>query len=261
MSLKHDILLQLESAGERFLSGQELAARFGVTRAAVWKAVNALREEGAEIESVTNRGYRLAARPDLLSAEEIRSLLLPRFAETEIAIFDRLDSPNNEGKRRLANGLQKPLLVIAAEQTEGRGRMGRSFYSPADTGLYMSLALYAPEGFSGAVYTTTAAAVATARALETLSSLPVQIKWVNDLYLDGRKICGILTEAVTDFESGLVSGLVIGIGVNLRTPDGEFPEDIQKIAGSAFGNNTFPDLRNRLAASILDRLMKENAEI
>ncbi len=248
MSLKHEVLLRLRQAGGDFVSGQELADTLSVSRAAVWKAITALRSDGAVIESVTNRGYRLAKGCDLLSAELISASL--RHSDLRVTVFDSIDSTNNEAKRRLAGGFTGVELVVAAEQTAGRGRMGRTFYSPAQTGLYMSLALACPDGFENAVCSTTAAAVAVVRAIEQLTPAHPLIKWVNDIYLDGRKICGILTEGVTDFESGTLTGIVIGIGVNLHTRD--FPEEIGMTAASL--GEAAPG-RCVLSAAIADELL------
>lgn len=248
MSLKHDILLRLHETCGGFISGQELADSLGVSRAAVWKAITALRNDGAVIESVTNRGYRLLKGFDLLSAELISAAL--EHKDLRVSVFDSLDSTNNEAKRRLAGGFSGAELIVASQQTAGRGRMGRSFYSPAGTGLYMSLAISCPGGFENAVYSTTAAAVAVVRAIERLTPLRPRIKWVNDICLDGRKICGILTEGVTDFESGSLTGVVIGIGVNLNTED--FPADIAQAAAS-LGDSA--PRRCVLAAAIADELL------
>lgn len=247
MSLKHDVFLRLCQTGGGFISGQELADSLGVSRAAVWKAITALRNDGAVIESVTNRGYRLSEGCDLLSEELITAVL--RHRDIRVSVFDCIDSTNNEAKRRLAGGGPGAELIVASQQTAGRGRMGRSFYSPAETGLYMSLALSCPGGFESAVSSTTAAAVAVVRAIERLTPLRPLIKWVNDIYLDGRKVCGILTEGVTDFETGALTGIVVGIGINLHTE--EFPADIGAVAASL--GSSSPG-RCVLAAAVADEL-------
>jgi BirA family biotin operon repressor/biotin-[acetyl-CoA-carboxylase] ligase len=250
MSIKYDVLARLGREGGGFVSGQELAKELGVTRSAVWKAITSLRDEGVRIESVTNRGYRLVDSGDVLSAELIELALLPQYKGIAVSVFDSIDSTNNEAKRRLAGNIASPELIVASCQTAGRGRMGREFYSPAQTGLYMSLALQNRSGFSGAVYTTTAAAVAVVRAIKSLTGIDTGIKWVNDIYLNGHKVCGILTEAVTDFESGAISGLVIGIGINLRTE--LFPDSVGAVAASI---GELAPGRSELAAAITNELM------
>ena len=144
-----------------------------------------------------------------------------------VRVFDEIDSTSNEAKRMAADGADVPTLIAAARQTAGRGRMGRSFYSPAQTGAYFSVLYPICTPLWGAVSVTGAAAVATMRAIRTLTGKQTQIKWVNDLYLDGKKICGILTEAVTFGER---THLIVGIGVNLNTQD--FPNGLNATAGS-----------------------------
>lgn len=250
MSIKNDVLLKLEAADGQYVSGQSLADSLGVTRNAVWKAVQSLRGEGMQIDSSPNIGYRLIHSGDALLPELVTLNLPARYQDTKVSILESVDSTNNEAKRRLAVPGAERELIIAIKQTAGRGRMGRGFYSPADTGLYMSLLLRRDSDFSDAVYFTTAASVAVARAIEKLCDKRPTIKWVNDLYLDGSKICGILTEAVSDFETGLISGVVIGIGVNLKTTD--FPEDIRRRA-TALGDSA-PG-RCELAAGICAELL------
>ena len=225
MSLKRDILNELKEA-DGFVSGQTLAQRFSKSRAAVWKAIKALRKEGYVIDAVTNRGYCLSSENDLLSAEIIKSRLS---CKINVHYFDSIDSTNTEAKRRISSGDLSEMLIVANEQTSGRGRQGKSFYSPALTGIYMTLVIHPDVSLRNAVTATTAAAVAVCRAIETLTELKPQIKWVNDVYLNGNKICGILTEAVSDFETGTVSSVIIGIGINIKTVN--FPSEIEN-AGS-----------------------------
>ena len=228
MALKDDILSSLEENRGAFVSGQALAEKFGVSRAAVSKAVAALREDGRPIESATNRGYRLSA--DDLSEAGIRAALPDRYRDIGIVVLRETDSTNNEAKRLLSAGKNGTFLVSAGSQTGGRGRRGRSFASPPGSGAYLTLAVRADASITDAVSSTTRAATATALALEKLTGDAMQIKWVNDVYYKGKKLCGILTEAVSDFESGVTQTLIIGIGVNMHS-DG-LPEDLRDIAGA-----------------------------
>ena len=221
--LKEDILKTLSGARERYLSGQELAKTFGVSRSAVWKAVKALQADGVEIEAVTNKGYRLA--PDALTRFDI---VLPE--GVELYFYDSIDSTNTQAKRLLAEGLSGNALVTANEQTAGRGRQGRSFYSPKNTGIYYSYVFHPQKTLADAVFITTAAAVSVIRAIERLSAVKPTIKWVNDVYVEGKKICGILTEAVSDFESGALESVIVGIGINVSTAS--FPEELRDTAAS-----------------------------
>lgn len=226
--LKDEVLKEL-SAGKT-VSGQALANKYGVSRTAVWKAVSALKASGYKIRGANNSGYTLKGR-DVLSPEQIAESAMEYAGKfglekgldgVEIICAESVDSTNNEAKR-LAAEKGKCRLIAAEEQTDGRGRLGRSFYSPKGTGAYFTLALHGQTEFSEAVKITSLAAVAVCRAVENLTGLSPMIKWVNDVYLNGKKFCGILTEAVADVESGKVSDVIIGIGVNLSTesfPDG-----------------------------------------
>ena len=256
MALRDDLLAELEKRRGEDVSGQALAERFGVSRSAVWKAVNALRAAGFEISSTPNRGYRLRPEDDRLSAAGVRAALGEAYAGLRVRVYETLDSTNQEAKRLLAAGEPCPMLLLAEEQTAGRGRRGRGFYSPAGEGLYMTLALQPRAALSQATLLTAAAAVAVAQAVEALTALACQIKWVNDVYLDGKKLCGILTEASGSFEADALSSVCAGIGVNVRTRD--FPEEF---AGRACSLWPRAVSRNRLAAEIAVRLLNFAADL
>ena len=256
MALRDDLLAELEKRRGEDVSGQALAERFGVSRSAVWKAVNALRLAGFEISSTPNRGYRLRAEDDRLSAAGVRAALGEACAGLRVRVYETLDSTNQEAKRLLAAGEPCPMLLLTEEQTAGRGRRGRGFYSPAGEGLYMTLALQPRAALSQATLLTAAAAVAVAQSVEALTALACQIKWVNDVYLDGKKLCGILTEASGSFEADTLSSVCAGIGVNVRTRD--FPEEL---AGRACSLWPRAVSRNRLAAEIAVRLLNFAADL
>lgn len=256
MALRDDLLAELEKRRGEDVSGQALAERFGVSRSAVWKAVNALRAAGFEISSTPNRGYRLRPEDDRLSAAGVRAALGEAYAGLRVRVYETLDSTNQEAKRLLAAGEPCPMLLLAEEQTAGRGRRGRGFYSPAGEGLYMTLALQPRAALSQATLLTAAAAVAVAQAVEALTALACQIKWVNDVYLDGKKLCGILTEASGSFEADALSSVCAGIGVNVRTRD--FPEEL---AGRACSLWPRAVSRNHLAAEIAVRLLNFAADL
>ena len=249
---KHDVLALLQRREGEYLSGEELARSLSLSRTAVWKAIGQLRAEGHPIESVTRRGYRLLPGGDVLSAEGVREHLRRR--ELRVEVVRSVSSTNTVLKARAERGEDAGSVLIALEQTAGRGRMGRGFYSPEGSGLYMSV-LYRPSSpLSDAVRITACAAVAVAETIEELSGRPAQIKWVNDVLVDGKKVCGILTEASLDCESGVFRYLIVGIGVNTSVPDGDYPEALRGVAGAAFSAAAVPQLRCRLAAGILDRL-------
>ena len=189
---------------------------------------------------------------DVLSAEGVAALL--RHRELRIEYLESVGSTNTLLKARAEQGETAGLALIASEQTAGRGRMGRSFYSPEGCGLYMSV-LYRPNvPTAEAVRITACAAVAAALTIEELSGKATQIKWVNDVLVDGRKVCGILTEASLDSALGTLRHLIVGVGVNTAVPRGDYPEELRGIAGAAFAGENIPRLRCRLAAGILDRL-------
>lgn len=248
---KDEVLKLLASRPDRPVSGAELAERLRLSRTAVWKAVEQLREEGWVIDSAPRRGYRLSSQSDVLSVEGIRKYL--RHPELTVEVHRSVGSTNTMLKALAAEGAPEGLALVASEQTGGRGRMGRSFYSPG-SGVYLSLLLRPSLPAAEATAITACAAVATAETLERLSGRPTQIKWVNDIWMDGKKVCGILTEASVDCESGGMHYVVPGIGVNVCPPAGGFPEELREIAGAVFAQPALPDLRCRIAAGILDRL-------
>ena len=230
MVLKEKILAFLEENTDTFISGQQLGERFGVSRNAVWKAVNQIKSDGYTIKSVSNKGYSLSADSDVLSMNAIREKLTGTASDLDVIVFDTIDSTNNEAKRMTVNGISHDSLIIANEQTGGRGRLGRSFYSPKNTGIYMSFLLHTQLELSDAVGVTTAAAVAVVRAIEKLTDVTPVIKWVNDVYIGEKKICGILTEGMSGFEQGTAQAIIIGIGINITTNN--FPEEIINRAGA-----------------------------
>ncbi len=249
---RDDVLNALWQRADEYVSGEELARSLSLSRTAVWKAIGQLREEGYAVESQPRLGYRLLSGSDVLSAEGVRRHL--RHRELRLQVYKTISSTNTVLKSLAAEGAESGLVLLSEEQTAGRGRMGRSFYSPPASGLYLSLLLRPAMQASDATRLTACAAVAVCETIEALSGRPAQIKWVNDVFMDGRKVCGILTEASIDCETGTLHYVIIGIGVNTRAPAGDFPEELRNIAGSAFGTADLPELRCRLAAGILDRL-------
>ena len=243
--------LELLGTGET-VSGAELARELNVSRNAVWKVMTSLRQNGYEIEAVPNRGYRLVSVPDRLSEAEILRWLNTKELGCELEIHERLDSTNNRAKTLAAAGAKHGMTVIADSQTGGRGRMGRSFFSPEHSGIYMTVILKPAISPDKAGLLTSLAAVAAARAVEKVSGADVKIKWVNDLYAGGKKICGILSEAGLGMETGRLDWAVVGIGIN--TAKMVFPEELRETASSV-GNETgtAPD-RNRLIAEILNEM-------
>ncbi len=261
MTTKQQIAALLEQHETEYISGSAIADALGLTRAAVWKCVKQLEAEGYDIES-TKKGYRLGDDNNALSEGLIRRYLdsgsksgtseggtSGLAKRVSLEVLSSVDSTNNYLKRMVS---QTPSwhAVIASEQTAGRGRMGRTFKSPAGTGVYLSVLLRPALPAQQAVRLTTAAAVAACLAIEECTDASASIKWVNDVYVNGRKTCGILTEASIDLESGGLDWAVMGIGFNVYEPEGGFPEEIRNIAGAVTGKRS-RDLRCRIAASFL----------
>lgn len=251
MSTKNDVLGEL-MATEAPLSGERLARRLGISRNSVWKAVEQLRRDGYEIEGVTNRGYRLAGAPDRVSEPEIRRWLTAQTIGARMELHARLDSTNTRAKALAMSGAPHGTLVIAESQSGGKGRMGRAFFSPEHTGVYITYVLRPKMCAERAVMLTSLAAVAVARAIEALADVDVKIKWVNDLYINDRKVCGILCEASLDFEAGGLEYAVMGIGVNVAAMD--FPPELAEIATSVANECGKSVSRSRLIAEISNQL-------
>ena len=249
-----DRILELLWQEESYLSGEEMARRLSVSRTAVWKGIEQLRTEGYRIDSSTNRGYRLLPESDVLSEAGIRKYL--RTDRVRLKVYDSISSTNTVLKKMAEEGAEEGLCLAAGEQTAGRGRLGRSFYSPKDSGLYLSLLLRPELRAENAVAMTACAAVAAAQAIESIAPVRTEIKWVNDVLVNGRKVCGILTEASLDCENGRLKYMVVGIGINTRLPASDYPEELRGIAGAAFeSGRNIPELRCRLAGELLNRLM------
>ncbi len=247
-----DSILELLRESPGPLSGQQMAQRLGVTRNTVWKAVEKLRAAGYEISAVTNQGYRLQAESNVVSPDNIRRWLEPQAAGVAIRVLESVTSTNTVLKELAEQGGREGMVVIARQQTQGKGRLGRSFVSPPGSGLYMSILLRPRFSAEEALSITTAAAAAVARAIDGITGRRALIKWVNDVYFRGRKVCGILTEASVDFENSGLHYAVLGIGVNLQEPPGGFPPEVAPVAGALFQEEPPQGAASRLAAGILN---------
>ena len=247
--------LLAENRGE-YVSGENIAGSFGVTRSAVWKAIAALRRDGHIIDASTNKGYRLVRLSNDLTEAGVRMNLKEGSRVRKIICLDSVDSTNNYAKKLALTGEDDGTLVAADRQTAGRGRRGHTFESPPGTGLYMSLILKPKVDAEHFQMITIAGAVAVCLAVEELypsSRGELAIKWVNDVFFKGKKISGILTEGVTDFESGEISSVVTGIGINVSTRN--FPAEFAALAGSIFGDGESLFGRDELCARIADHIM------
>lgn len=257
LSTKDAMLSLFEQNKGEWFSGEEIASRLDVSRTAIWKAVDSLRSEGYPIDSQKSRGYRLSPDTDIVSSQGVGKYLSQDLS-LNMTVFDEVVSTNTLLKERAADGEKEGTVIIANSQTGGKGRLGRSFFSPLDTGLYISVLLrptdMAPQR---ALRITTMAAVAACDAIEGVLTgwEKPQIKWVNDIFLRERKVVGILTEASMSMENGNLEYAVLGIGFNVYPPEGGFPEEIRNIAGAILPERV-PDAKNKIAAVFLNRFFE-----
>ncbi len=286
MTTKEQILLLFENNRGKYFSGEQIAEDLSVSRTAVWKAVKALQNDGYPVAAATNKGYCLPEYTDILSAQgiekylpggsfegsfdEIRvtsgenaasadtspasppgSSITGNTGSLKIEVFQTVSSTNSLARDRAAAGCTDELVIVSNEQTAGRGRLGRSVFTPGGTALYISL-LLRPKDFTAGQATriTTMAAVAMCRAIEAVSEEKALIKWVNDIFLQGRKVCGILTEGSFNMETGMLDYAVLGLGVNVYPPENGFPKEIENTAGTVFKERK-NDAKNKLCAEFI----------
>ncbi len=251
--VRDEVLRALEAHRGQLVSGGTLARELGVSRTAVWKAITSLREKGFPIESVAGEGYRLAQSSDALSEAGIAMELKTDRIARSMRVFSQVDSTNTYLKSCAAE-LPDGYAAIADCQTAGRGRRGRTFHSPSGTGLYMSILLHPTLSLECINMITVGAAVAMCEAIEETAGFSPDIKWVNDVLMHGKKLCGILTEASVEAETGLLSYAIVGVGINIRQPKGGMPEDIRDLAGCLEDFAPHPVRRNALAASFFNHM-------
>ena len=225
--MKEEILRLLRSA-DGYISGQELCNRFGVSRTAVWKAINQLKEAGYEIEAQQNKGYKLMAAPDLMTEAEIKSLMHTDWVAKEVLYFDTIDATNIKAQELAEKGYPSGTLVVADKQESGKGRRGRSWVSPSGTGIFMTLMIKPDINPNNASMLTLVAALAVAKAITSVTGEEALIKWPNDIVINGKKVCGILTEMNAQFD--YINHIVVGIGINVHNES--FPEEISQMASS-----------------------------
>lgn len=290
MTTKEKVLELLTQNKENSVSGEKLAEACNVSRAAIWKAVNSLRENGCNIEGTTNGGYMLSGVADVFSTEVFSSAFeknFPQFTSisaeskkevypSHIECFKEIDSTNTYAKKVLseAGNLRSfdgslteagkkyhRAIIVAESQTAGRGRLGRTFYSPSKTGIYLTV-IYAPKGgIHDPAKLTAFSAVAVCRAIKKLYGINSKIKWINDIFINGKKVSGILTEGFTNFETGQIESAIIGIGINISDNPDVFPEEVKKVAGSITGSEKLNESgevsvsRCQLAAHVAGELL------
>ncbi len=252
MSVKDDVLLILEENKNNPISGEALANKLNCTRASIWKAVKSLQNEGYEVEAVNNKGYTLKNSSDAVKKPIIKKMIEKAGVDLKLEVLECVESTNDLLKSYANSGVKDDMVIVAKEQTKGKGRRGRSFYSPKGTGIYISFLLHPDIQVQEASRLTTLAAAAECCAIEKVSKESADIKWVNDVIMRGKKVSGILTEAATSVEDGSLEYVIPGIGINVYEPDGGFPEDIKDIAGAIFpGNEKKENLRNTIIAEFI----------
>lgn len=259
MSVKEEVLKELEARRGAMVSGGALSERLGVSRTAVWKAITALRADGLEIDSVPGGGYRLRQGDDSLTADGVRALLHTRVLGSEVLVLPEVSSTNTVMKQEYAAVKPEGFALLALRQSGGRGRLGRTFASP-DGGMYLTVLLRPRLELRDLQFLTIAAAVAVCRAIEDTCGFRPGIKWVNDVLMEGKKLCGILTEASIVGETGALDYVVVGIGINLRFDLGNTPE-LAGIVGSLGDFCEKAPRRAELTAVVLTRLEEQYLKI
>lgn len=254
MTVKEQILQELFQAKGQYYSGEQLAEKMHVTRAAVWKAIKTLQKEGYTIVSKKKLGYALSDFTDYLDETQITTRLTTTSLGSTIVILPEISSTNTYLKSKIQEGAKHGTVVVADSQTAGKGRQGRNFISPKGSGLYFSVLISKKLPMRDAPLLTACAAVASARAIDRLYGANTKIKWVNDLFLNGKKICGILTEGIVSLESGYLEHAVIGIGINVRNALQYLPEELTKTVTSLEDALSVDIDRNALLAAILNEL-------
>ena len=259
MKTKEAVLLYLQEHTGEPISGEKMALALNKSRTSIWKAIQSLKKEGYTIDSSTNKGYTLSENNDVLSEQQINQELIQQHHPIDwvIQTMETTTSTNDLAKLYANQNSTTPAIFISEEQTAGRGRLGRKFISPAKSGLYISLCLFPTVALEDLSLITCATAVACVETIEQLTGKSLNIKWVNDLFYQDKKVGGILTEVISDFESQQVQSLIVGMGINLIDSPQSFPEELHSIVGSIFSskkeydNSSFN--RNHFIAQFLEK--------
>lgn len=247
--MKTEVLKLLKQA-DGYLSGQDICDWLKVSRTAVWKVINQLKEEGYEIEAVRNRGYRLMSVADVITEAELKSRMKSRWAGGQLKYYEEIDSTNNQAKRLAEEGSPHGTLVVADRQSAGKGRRGRSWVSPGGTGIWMSILMRPQIPPMHAAMMTLVMALAVCEGVERETGLKTQIKWPNDIIIDGKKICGILTEMSSELD--FIHYVVTGMGINVNME--EFPDELKDKATSLRLEAGRPFARSAIIARVMESL-------
>lgn len=256
MSTSEKVLYLLESNRDKYTSGEEMAAQCGVSRNAVWKAIRELKNRGYDIDAVSNKGYKLSEINNIISAEGIRTYLKePEKAHCDISVYDSLESTNDEAKLLAMKGAAHGTVIVATRQSGGRGRKDHTFFSP-EGGLYLSIILK-PESmpFTDSGKLTKLVGRAVSESIYDLTGISTHVEGINDLYVDSKKVCGILIESGSEFDSGTLQWIVAGIGINFDSNIEDFPKEIRDRAASLFAPGKATITKNELIANIIQRII------
>ncbi len=251
MTTKDKVLHLLKNTNE-FLSGEKIAQQLQLSRTSIWKAIKELEKAGYRFEHGPT-GYRYLPS-DVLDAKEIQEALRPYIPGLNVQTMLTSESTMKDAKLAVAKGENSPTLFVADTQEQAHGRFGRPFFAEPGRGIYMSLLLHPDKRFDELPQYTILAASACAKAIQEETKRTTAIKWVNDIYIDKKKVCGILSEAVSDMESGRISHIIIGAGLNFSIPQAHFPQEIQEKATSVFPDGQATITRNQLISKIWQEL-------
>ncbi|WP_347549875.1 biotin--[acetyl-CoA-carboxylase] ligase [Pseudalkalibacillus hwajinpoensis] len=225
-SIRQRLLQMLEEHGENYVSGQMISETLSVSRTAIWKHVSELRKNGYEVEAVQKKGYRIVSRPDMLSKEEIGLRLTTEFLGKTVHTYPSVESTQYIAHDLAHRGTPDGTIIVADEQTAGKGRLGRSWHSPRGSGIWTSIILRPKLPPQRAPQFTLIAAVSVVHAIRKQTGLEAEIKWPNDILIDGKKVVGILTELQA--ESDQIKSIIIGMGINVNAGSEDFPSDLNQ---------------------------------
>lgn len=250
MKTKEKILNIFKANNEKMISGSMIANKLGVSRNAIWKNINSLKKDGYNIVSVKNKGYILKSGFDFLNEDEIKKHLTTNIIAKDIEILEDVNSTITYAKNLPYEKKKDGYLVVANNQSAGRGRYDRKFYCQKDSGIYLGL-LLRPTEIQNISYITIMAGISVASAIEKLYGIEAKIKWVNDVFIEDKKICGILTEGIISVESGSIDSVIVGIGINVNKIK-SIPKELESIVGYINDFTGKNENRNKLIAQILN---------
>ncbi|HEX3038536.1 MAG TPA: biotin--[acetyl-CoA-carboxylase] ligase [Oscillospiraceae bacterium] len=245
---KEEVLNYLRNTSN-YVSGEELSEKLGISRSAIWKSINSLRESGYVIESATNRGYKLVSVPDALTEQEILNGLKTSVIGKTVYAYETIDSTNNEAKRQAQAGAPHGSIFVAEHQTDGKGRLGRTWSSPEGAGIAVTILLRPDASPLSITNITLLTGLAICNAIRAYTGCDAKIKWPNDIVIGGKKVCGILTEMAAEIDR--IEYVVVGSGINVN--NASFPEELSIKATSLFIESNHEISRVKLLQAILQK--------